>query len=320
MRVLIFSCYANVERFQLRVDNRTLLWGLDQANIDWELAMPWYPLPDLRGFDAVVSTLYAPYFQNFAFWCRRAERACREAGLPVINSIENVDPPHSYFLQRWAEAGIPCARYNHFQTFEDIRLPLPLILRTDGTHRGIGMYFVTNEEEGRAAIARQQELHERNYPAQECPMPLNVAIEYIDTRGADGLYMKKRCYVVGDSIVPAHCLRSSQRFVNFKDAALNPASCRLDQAYTQAPELTDDRELILRAAHATGFEIITLDYSIRGDGSYVFWEGNRMRGTAGDPRIKWLGVRPADIEYGKVMAEHIRERVEASRETARIAI
>jgi hypothetical protein len=58
---------------------------------------------------------------------------------------------------------------------------------------------------------------------------------------------------------------------------------------------------------------------MRPDGRHVFWEGNRMRGTAGDPRIKWMGVRPSDIHYGNVMAEHIRQRVEASREAAGVA-
>lgn len=316
MRILIFSCYATVESFQQRVDNRTLLWGLDRANLDWELTMPWKPMPDLHSFDAAVSTLYAPYFQNYAFYCRKAEEACREAGLPIVNSIENVQPRHSYFLERWAQAGIPCAKYCQFVDYEDIRLPFPLVLRTDGLHRGIGMQFVTDEDTARQAIRWQQAAYERHYPAPDSPLPLDLAIEFIDTRDAEGLYEKKRCYVVGDTIIPAHCLRSSQRFVNFKDAALDAVSCRIDQAYTQAPELTDDEALILRAARATGFEIITLDYSIRQDGSYVFWEGNRMRGTAGDPRIKWMGVRPSDIRYGDVMAAHIRKRIEASRAAA----
>jgi len=309
MKVLIFTCYKNLERFQSRVDNRTLLWGLDQANIDWELSIPWQPLPELAQFDGAFSTLYAPLFRNFIYYCKTAEQKCLEAGVPVINSCANYSPPHSFFLKQWKEAGIPCARYEFFRDFDTVSLKYPMILRVDGVHRGLNMYFVSNKEEAMQAINYQNELHVRYFPSREGPKPLNIAIEFVDTVCKDGFYEKKRCYVIGDKIIAAHCLRSRTRFVNYKDSLLDPATCAVDREYTLHEEFTDDYDLVMRAAKATGIDIITLDYSIRQDGEYIFWEGNRRRATAGDQRIKWLGIRPPDLVYGNTVADFIQQKI-----------
>lgn len=309
MQILIISAYKSLEKFQQRVDNRTLLWGLDQANIHWTLTTPWKKIPDLTNYDAVMMTLHAPFYRNYIFYCSQLEAQCEALSIPVINSSRMVSPPHSYFLQKWKEAGIPCADYQLFTDFDQVQLNYPLILRVDGVHRGLSMYFVKNREEALKAIENQNNLYHRYYPSADCPKPLNIAIEFVETKKTDGMYEKKRCYVVGERIIPAHLLRSGTPFVNYKDSLLDPLTCSLDKNYTLWSEFADDEELILKAAKITGFEIITLDYSIKEDGSYVFWEGNRRRATAGDARIKWLGLRPPDIAYGHAVADYIRERV-----------
>jgi len=299
-KVLIFTVYKNLESFQRRVDNRTLLWGLDEANIDWEFHHPWKPLPDLSQFDAVYSSFYSPHFYNFVFYCKKAEEKCREYGIPVINSAENFNPGHSYFLRKWREQNIPCPRFQNFADFDDVKLNYPMILRVDGVHRGLSMRFAESEEEARNYIAEQSIEEE----------PFNMAIEFIDTRNDEGFYEKRRCYVVGDTVIPAHFLRSKNRFVNYKDSLLDPYTCLRDGEYINEIEDAFDAELLLKAAKATGFEIITLDYSINQNGDYFFWEGNRLRGTAGDDRIKWLGIRPPDMQYGNAVTKLITEKIE----------
>mmetsp|Transcript_20934 Transcript_20934/g.28185 ORF Transcript_20934/g.28185 Transcript_20934/m.28185 type:complete len:334 (+) Transcript_20934:132-1133(+) len=310
IKLLIFSTYKE-ENFPIRVDNRTLLWGLDQANIEWTIHHPWRPLPDLSQFDAVFSSLYSPLYHNFVFYCRKAEAACREAGLPIIQSVENTHPTHTFYLEKWKEHGVPCANYQHFSKFESIKLNYPMILRKDGKHMGQDMYYVSTPEEAKAAIAKQTALVEKHNPAERGPELLDLAIEFVDTKNDMDFYEKWRCYVVNDTIIPAHYLRSRTKFVNYKDAVLDAGTCMTDNEYSIEHTMEIDSETILKAAKATGFGIITLDYSIKPDGSYVFWEGNRLRGTAGDQRIKWLGIRPPDMEYGRVVAQYIVDQVEA---------
>lgn len=308
INLLIFSTYKE-ENFQNRVDNRTLIWGLDRANINWTIHHPWRPLPDLSQFDAVFSSLYSPLYKNFVFYCKRAEAVCRQAGLPIVQSVENTHPPHSFYLNKWKEHGVQCANSQHFRDFEAIKLNYPMILRKDGKHMGQDMYYVTTPEEAKAAICKQTALAVKRIPTERGPEILDFAVEFIDTKNEDGFYEKWRCYVVKDRIIPAHYLRSRTKFVNYKDAVLDAKTCMIDNQYSIQPTMDIDTDAILKAARATGFEIITLDYSIKRDGSYIFWEGNRLRGTAGDERIKWLGVRPPDMLYGNVVAEYILQAV-----------
>ncbi|GEM_PF-2697428 len=309
LHILIFSAYKE-ENFQIRVDNRTLLWGLDKANIEWTIHHPWRPLPDLSKFDAVFSSLYAPLYKNFVFYCKRAEAECRKAGLPIIQSIENHHPEHSFYLEKWKAAGVPCANSQHFARFEQIKLNYPMILRKDGKHMGQDMYYVTTPEEAKAAIEKQTALVAEADPTQRGPEMLDFAIEFVDTKNEDDFYEKWRCYVVNDTIIPAHYLRSRTKFVNYKDAVLDAGTCAADSQYSIEHTQEVDRDMILKAARATGFDIITLDYSVQRDGTYIFWEGNRLRGTAGDQRIKWLGIRPPDVQYGDAAAHYIQQRIE----------
>lgn len=314
LHVLILTSYKNLEVFQRRVDNRTLIWGLDQANIEWTLVQPWKEVPELSQFDAVFSTLYLPHQNNFPFYAKRIEDQCRELGIAVIQSADNITPLHSYFMDRWKQDGVPCANFCEFESFEDIDLAYPMILRKDGQHRGQNMFFVHSPEEAKEVLDKQYELSKDNHFDMIGPQMPNLAIEFVDTQNEEGFYEKWRCYVVDDEVIPAHYLRSKTRFVNYKDAILDAQTCATDQQYFQQGPV--DKEVILKAAKSSGFDIITLDYGKRKDGSIIFWEGNRQRGTAGDPRINWLSIRPADLMYGKAVAKLIMKKVELTHSQA----
>lgn len=293
-RILIFTVFKDKSSFLRRVDHRTMVWGLDELGIEWDLHHPWHPLPDLSQYALVYVSLYSGSYNNFFFHSRKAEVLCRDAGLPVVNSAEQANPGHSHYLKVWKEAGIGCPKYQNFLDFDAVTLPFPMILRSDGIHRGINMCFAQSREEARRQLTR--------HPADL--EPLDVAIEFVDTRGDAETYEKFRAYVVGDRVIPAHYLRSKSRFVNFKDSLLDPATCARDRRYINEDD-DIDRATILKAARLTGFEVLALDYAIKPNGAYVFWEGNRFRATAGDDRMKWMGLRPPDMIYGTVLAQFL---------------
>jgi hypothetical protein len=311
IRLLILTGFKTLEGFQMPMENRTLLWGLDQANIEWHLHNPWKKLPNLSRFDAALVTVYWRHNVNFTYHCKKFEKACREMGFPVINTIHNAEGRHSYYLKVWREQGIPCARYQRFRSFDDLTMDTyPLILRRDGVHRGGGMYLVRNPEEAREVILKQHAEAAAADPEPRAPQPINLALEFVETKTVDNYYCKWRAYVVGDEVIPAHFMRSRSPFVNYKDAALWAGTCAADETFRHQGEPRPD--LLLAAARATGCDILTLDYSVKPDGTYVFWEGNRERATAGDIRVRWLGLRDVDLEYGAAVARLVHRRVNAA--------
>lgn len=309
IRLLVVTGFRTLEGFQIPMENRTLLWGLDQANIEWRLYNPWKKLPDLDKFDAALITLYWRHNLNFAFYCKRFEKDCQKAGFPVINTVRNAEGRHSYYLDVWRQHRISCARYQRFRDFDDIRLDTyPLILRRDGVHRGGGMYLVRTPEEARETI-RKQHVEEAAAPVAGTrgPQPVNLAVEFVETKTDDNYYCKWRAYVVGDEVIPAHFMRSRSPFVNYKDAALFAGTRSADEAFRRQGEPRPD--LLIAAARAADCDILTLDYSVKRDGSYVFWEGNRERATAGDIRARWIGLRDVDLEYGAAVARLVYRRL-----------
>lgn len=309
--LLIVTGFETLEGFQLPMENRTVLWGLDQANIDWQLYNPWEQPPNLARYDAVLVTVYRAYNQNFAYFCKKFEDHASQSGIPVINTAANIHGLHSFYLTVWKNHGVPCARFQRFRSAHDLALDTyPLILRRDGQHRGGAMVLVHSFEEAKDAIERQHAMSAIGYPDLRGPMPLDLAVEFVETRKLDGYYCKWRSYVVGDEVLPAHFMRSRSPFVNYKDAALWAQTCNLDEVYRHEGEPHPQR--LLEAAQATGFDIITLDYSVKLDGSYVFWEGNRVRATAGDMHVRWLGMREVDMTYGHAVARLVKQRIDAS--------
>jgi hypothetical protein len=308
IRLLVLTGFKTLEGFQLPMENRTLLWGLDQANIEWRLYNPWKKLPDLDQYDAALVTVYWRHNVNFTFHCKRFEAICREAGFPVINTIHNAEGRHSYYLKVWQQLGIPCARFQRFRTFDDLTMDnYPMILRRDGVHRGSGMYLVKSRDEAREVIRKQHAEAEAAPPEPRAPQPINLAVEFVETKTVDNYYCKWRAYVVGDEVIPAHFMRSRSPFVNYKDAALWAGTRSTDENFRHLGEPRPD--LLLAAARATGCDILTLDYSVKPDGAYVFWEGNRERATAGDMRVRWLALRDTDLEYGAAVARLVYKRV-----------
>jgi len=309
IRLLIVTAFSTLQGFLLPMEHRTLVWGLDQANIRWVLYNPWMPSPDMSRFDAVLISVYRAHAYNFVYYAEKFERDMREKGVPVINTVAGSEGLHSFYLSRWREAGVPCARFQRFQTAEELTLDCyPLILRRDGVHRGATMLLAQNPRDAAEKIAAQHAESASTYPNMRGSLPVDMAIEFVATQAVEGYFCKWRAYAVGDEIIPAHFMRSLSPFVNYKDAALWSGTCSMDQSFQMEGEPHPER--VRAAAGALGIDILAIDYGLRADGEYVFFEGNRVRATAGDAHVRWLGVRDSDLTFGAAVARLIRKRVD----------
>ena len=138
--------------------------------------------------------------------------------------------------------------------------------------------------------------------------PLDLAAEFVDTRWPDGFYRKRRAYVAGAEVIPAHSVRSEDWIVNFGARADNLGSYKEDKRFLEEGE--ERADLVRRAAEAIGADLAALDYSPAPDGSYVFWEANRNPRMWGDREVGAGKPRAADLRLGEALVDLILRRIE----------
>lgn len=268
-----------------------LTWGLDARGIRWETAFVGAGPCDPRGFDAVLSWWGSPPRPRYRFQAcairhiyprqlalprttfdRRLEERCAELGIPVVNPLSRrMGSRHSRGVALWQRAGIPCARAQSFADLDELTLPFPLVLRADGGEHALDDAFLVADRTAAEAVVRRRLLEDRK--------PLTLALEFRDTRYADGLYRKRRSFVVGDRLIPRQHMLSEVWQVKLKTALADRRSVAEDRRFRAEGDA--DLALVLRAAQALGPEVVALDYTPCEDGSYVFWEGNPIFGMAG---------------------------------------
>jgi hypothetical protein len=310
---LIVTPYADSVEFSRWAASRILLRGLDDLGIDWTLHQPWNPL-DVAPFDVIVCWSYGYRINNFPMWAQRFEETHAATGPAVINSARYCTVNHHGCLTRWATAGVPCASAQLFGSLADIALDYPLILRIDGQHRGLDMYLARDADEARRIVASRE--------VQDQP-PLNLAIEYIETRDNDGMHRKWRSYVVGEQIIPHTLTVASQWAANADSSVASAQFVAEKQAFWRNGD--PQPELVIRAARALGSDVIALDYHRDASGRYTFFEGNRNFMMPGDPGtdvpkfLRGSGRTPASFErekdhLGRVIARLVGDRIAGARD------
>jgi hypothetical protein len=279
-RVLVVASYESPEEMDDRVAGRQMLRGLDRRGLSWRLHQPWLPDPDLDGFDAVLFWSYRWQRNNYLYYARKLEQRARARGLPVINSVERADAPHSWFLKTWREHGVSCARCQRFAYYQDFDLSYPLLIRRDGVHMGQDLHRVPTPEAARALIdGRLRDLAE--LPRRERPKgKFDLAIEFVDTGDERGIYRKWRSYVIGSRVIPRLLSLSHGWLVNFGHLIESAEAMEEDRVFVKGGEPRAD--MLREAARWTGADIVALDYAKRRDGTYIFWEANRHFLMLGD--------------------------------------
>jgi glutathione synthase/RimK-type ligase-like ATP-grasp enzyme len=316
-RVLIVTPKATMRGFLRRVSSQMLLWGLEQAGFDWEMYNPWCEPPRLSRFHAALCWSRGHRKKNFPFHARRFEKQCASEGLPVINSIRGCSDNHSTSLRLWKQHGIPCADFTRFRQVHQIELEYPMILRVDNVHQGKQTFLVRNPEEAERAAAEQEAKSLEDASSKDAALPLNLAVRYVDTQYPDGLYRKRRCFVVGKRLVPRQAAAAPNWLVNLGTCGVLDEAIEEDRVFRRTGE--PEADLVRRAGVLTGSEISAVDYTIRPDGRYIFWEVNRHFAMTGDPDYQSAKLdaatgrtpeerREDDESLGRAMAALVEER------------
>jgi glutathione synthase/RimK-type ligase-like ATP-grasp enzyme len=267
--------------------------------LDWRIHNPLSGAPDLADIDVVLT--WCHHIEGCSRAVRQCaidiEQECRELGIPVVNSARKLRMVrHSFCLRRWLIHGIPCAISQPFTTLDDIVLRYPMILRVDGgAHSSHDSFLVSDRAEAESVI-RERGRSGRNR--------LNLAIEYLETRFADGYYRKRRCIVVGGRVLPRQHMLSRTWKVKLGAAESNAIAVAEDREFIAGGE--ERADLVARAARALDCDLLAIDYSPAPDGRYVFWEANKTFRMAG------IGNSPKSVKFraatGRSAAECIAQR------------
>jgi len=292
MKILLLARHTEREKIFRYHASESMLLGLEEAGIDFDIHIPWKPFAgNIHDYDAMLVWSYQGKRKNFTYWAKQFEKEVRDAGVPVINSVNGCFYMHSTCLGRWRDAGVPCAKFQFFKTFEDINLRYPMILRTDGLHEGKNTHLVNNPDEARAAIDRATYIYMNTNPREKAIRLLNLAIEYHDVIAPDGYYHKQRTIVVGDTLIHREHSVATGWLVNLGNRVYGDYVQNLNREFFNTGD--KNRELILKAARALGSDVVALDYTVLPNGDCMFWEGNRHFKMHGNETFKPGEINPA---------------------------
>lgn len=151
--------------------------------------------------------------------------------------------------------------------FDVFRLPLeqasprfPVFIREENEHTGSLTPLLHNRAELDAAFADVSRSH-RGKPL--------LAVEYHDSRAADGMFRKYSAMRVGDAILPRHVL-FSEDWVDKKPDVINDATVAEEDAFLTA---SPHQHLLPRPFVVAGIDFGRIDYAMDGQ-RVVTWEIN----------------------------------------------
>ena len=216
--------------------------------------------------------LYIPWIQDPACdWMPPAsytralelEAECTAHRIPVINSLKKTGSfNRSVAAEKLTAAGISTPRVvtmsNPRQFRDDLGgLDFPLIVRED---RGHGK-----------AVTRVRNRTELDSIALE-RMRRPIAVQWVDTSAADGMFRKCRFVVAGTVGVRRHLIVSRHWEVRAEKRVASDRTRReeLDYLTASAPE----HALLERARRALDLQWAAFDYSFEASGEPIIWETN----------------------------------------------
>jgi hypothetical protein len=210
------------------------------------------------------------------------ERLCDEAGVPLVNGPEALSRTcKSVQLQLLRRAGLDAPRAVRLAHWRDaldgVRVPYPLFLRYDCGH--------ASDDEGFAGpFATPAELRRARLPERDAwPTTRHLAgvtaVEFLETRCADGLYRTFRTWVVGDRVIRSR-LTITRVWHGHRPAVPDRELFRDEiAAYLHGEPDAAERGLALAASRATGLEIVAIDHGVTQDGRHVVYDVNPYPGA-----------------------------------------
>jgi hypothetical protein len=230
-------------------------------------------LPDRRSIEldgcaVLVPWLQDPLAERFPAVYREAaalEARARERGIPVVNPVAAL----SNAIKSRAAAII---RATGLRTPRMVPLADAASLRAAAAELG-GPFFVREDRRhGGPMILVRDSAELDNVPLARFEAP--VAVEYIDVRGPDGLYRKRRYLAIGERGVPRHLVVTPGWVVHAEDRILTEATIAEEVAYVSGDD--PNHEALQRARRALGLDVVAFDYSIDREGRVVVWEPNPL--------------------------------------------
>ena len=172
---------------------------------------------------------------------------------PVLNGADLRITAHKRTYEMWNKCMIPCPRL--FET------PTPP--------------YVLREAVGDAGSGNQ-------FLVKDLPEPSGykdpIRVEWIDTKGEDGLYRKYRVIVVGDEVIPRSVHISMMWEVRLKTSIGTLGLDKEDETFVSSTIPDSLKKLCVGAMKCLGLDFGALDLSFLPDGSPIFWEVNRCPG------------------------------------------
>lgn len=210
---------------------------------------------------------------------RRAKALLAATAAPVLNApatvlrtgrcenwdrlgrLECVRTPHAVELSR---AGLGSAQAGARLRAQG--LAFPLLLRSPGYHGGEHFVQVADESGLPAALA-------------QLPGERLIALEFVDTRGADGKFRKYRVMTIGGNLYPLHAAVGHKWKLHYftADMADNAAHRVEDQRFLEDMDAALGPRAV-RALHeiarTLGLDYGGIDFGLHADGSVVVFEAN----------------------------------------------
>lgn len=336
MKVLILT-NMDLEKYRKHeTANLGVIWGLEARGLEWKTMSPatYKPYVD-EDTDAVFSWWDAPWRTGYRmrFWHplygrptpgrvsrpafeRRISEQCEELGIPLVNPYSARRLlRHSFGLRRWKEEGIPCADFEIIDGRDDITLEPPVIVRADGGSHSTHDCYLAHSQEDLDRIFAEREGSERP--------PLTLVIRFLENAYSDGLYRKRRSFIIGDRLLTRQQLLSDHWVVKLCHTLGTEQAIEEDRRFHADGE--EEEELVIRAGKALGADVMALDYTRKEDGSYLFWEANPKFGMAGlgedKASLRYRAgtgktgedCREEHLRFGTAIADLIQERVEEAK-------
>jgi glutathione synthase/RimK-type ligase-like ATP-grasp enzyme len=231
------------------------LGRVDARVDDWEryaLLVPWVQDPVRERFPDVYARM------------KRHEAACEAHGLAVVNRVDALSNAiKTHAARRMGAAGVRVPRMVSISDPDAFRrdpsLPPPFLIREDDRH-GSRMILIDRPDQ-LATVAFE---HFRT----------PIAVEFVDTRDADGLYRKYRYLAIGDVGVPRHLRRSRSWNVSRDSRMIDQDSQRAHRCFVAAPD--PHHALFQRARQALDLDLVAFDYGYDREGALVVFEPNPL--------------------------------------------
>ena len=175
-------------------------------------------------------------------------------------------------------------------------MAVPALVRPIDTHAGDGLAFVTSDGELRSHLAR--------FPAERYHRS-----EFVEYRGAEGLYRKFRAIFVDGVAYPYHLGIAPSWMVHYQSAPMreSPRLRHEERAFLEAPQylVPSWERLMPQIARAIGLEYFGIDATVLPDGTLFIFEA--------DAAMLVHDEDPSDVfAYKRPFVAQIREALHAA--------